>query len=208
MRLIALTLALALVACERQTPAPTSATALALDCAAPFTADASAASLASAFGAANVTHETIDGPEGTQLSATVLFASDPSRRVDVLWVDETTRTGLLNASIRAPNTVWRGPGGLAVGASLDDVATANGGPFELAGFGWDYGGVVMDWKGGRFANVGTCSVQMQFEPAPNAPDGAEEKVLGDRPFASDSAEMRAVSPRIWRLSIGYPAPTP
>jgi hypothetical protein len=202
--------ALVLAACDGATPKKTTVTALALTCAAPFTRDASAASLADAFGAANVTEQTIDGPEGEQLRATVLFANDPSRRVEVLWWDEAARRGLANASIQSPNTVWRGPGDLAVGASLDDVAGANGGPFDIAGFGWDYGGVVLDWKDGRLAQTPDqpCTVQMQFNPAPDAPEGAEEKVLGDSPFSSDSAEVRALRPRIWRMSIGYPSPAP
>lgn len=44
-----------------------------LECAGPFAKDATAESLASVFGAANVVNQTIDGPEGTTMEATLVF---------------------------------------------------------------------------------------------------------------------------------------
>ena len=119
--LAAVAAALSLSACGQSAPREV------LSCAAPFTKDASAASLSAYFGAANVTDEIVPGPEGTTQRATVIYGKDPKRRVEVLFADETGRRGLMRAAVSEPTTIWTGPGALRMGMGLDAVERATGG---------------------------------------------------------------------------------
>ena len=182
-------------------PAPPPPT---LSCAAPFLKAASAASLAQAFGGANVTEETVPGPEGSQNNATVIYAADATRRIEVLWANDAARTTLLYASIEqhAPDitTTVIGPLGLQIGDTVEEVEAINGGGFALTAFDQDNGGSVLDWKGGRIGRE-PCTVTVEFAPT----NQTYSSVRGDTLFPSDSSAMRMARPTVARIGIGYPA---
>lgn len=166
----------------------------AFDCAGPFAADAREARLKDRFGAGSVVFRTVNGPEGTTHKASVLFARDRARRVEVVWKDERRRRpGEVSVG---PGSAWRTPEGVGVGSSLAEVEAANGRPFVLAGFGWDYGGSTLDWKGGRLGRDG-CRLLLRFEPVA-IPSG---DVDGDRDIASDDPAMRAAQPVVYQMLL-------
>jgi hypothetical protein len=146
----------------------------------------------------------IDGAEGETLVATVVFGDDPAHRLELIWADEARRQ--LDTIRLSPRSAWITPDGLAIGATLAEVEKANGRPFALSGFEWDYGGTVTDWKGGALAAPlpGGCIVAVVFGPSPKASDAARAAVAGDRGFSSDDRKMRAAQPIVTRLSLGYP----
>src|SRR5262249_17585108 len=78
---------------------------------------------------------------------------------------------------------WTAPHGLKLGMALEDVEKANGKPFKLSGFGWDYGGLVVDWNKGALGNV-ACRTSGGFCPAP---DNSLVAVGGGRNFQSRSS---------------------
>jgi len=171
-------------------------TRLELSCAA--FADVSPATLAERFGVANVTTETLPGPEGTSYEATILYADDPTRRAEITWTGAGGETD--SVLVSSPETHWRGPGGVTVGASLADVERANGRAFSLYGFDWDYGGWVSNWRGG--ALDGDCRARVRFDPGENAP----MNVSGDSEFSSDSAEMRAANATVRVVGLQFIRP--
>ncbi|MFG1373948.1 hypothetical protein V5F32_17360 [Xanthobacter oligotrophicus] len=170
----------------------------AFDCAGPFAGDASEAVLAARFGAGNVVFRTVPGPEGTTFKATVLFPRDPARRVEIAWKDEKRRRRPEHVSVAAASR-WMTAEGLGVGSGLAAVEAANGRPFTMAGFGWDYGGTVTDWNGGRLARSG-CRLLLRLEPTPGAP---ADDVDGDRDFRSDAPAMRAAKPVIYEMMLMF-----
>ncbi|MEP9352874.1 hypothetical protein ABLE93_04660 [Xanthobacter sp. KR7-65] len=171
----------------------------AFDCAGPFGADSSEAALIRRFGRKHVVFRTVPAPEGEMVKATVLFPNDRARRVEITWLDERRRRRPAEVLIYNPGP-WRAPEGIMIGATLAEVEAANGKPFTLSGFGWDYGGSVLDWDGGRLARPG-CRFQLRFEPTALA-DAVD--VDGDREFRSDNANMRAVKPVVYQMLIAYP----
>ncbi len=179
---------------------------LVLDCTAPFTKDASAASLTAHFGAANVTDETVPGPEGSELRATVVFAKDPKRRIEVHFFDEAGRTGLLNARVSEITTQWTGPGGIRMGAGIDAIEKVNGKPFLLTGFDWDMSGYTTDWRGGTFSNRSSgCKVGVRLSPTAAS---YGQDILGEGPYGSELPSMRAAAPKVVEFSVGYGFETP
>lgn len=188
---------LALAACGPVATTVTSTPTMELTCAA--FANATAASLTQRVGAANIADQTLDGPEGMQYQATVLYPNDPIRRLEVQWADLQNRAQPAALTVTGDRSQWIGPQGLALGDDLASVEQKNGKPFAIYGFEWDYGGTVADWKGGAFAPAHGCLTQVVFNAtAPN-----NQSALGDHQFQSDSAEVRAAQPRLARISVTF-----
>lgn len=186
-------------------PKPAAAArAQAVACEGPFSKDSSHIRLAQTFGNDNVVFTSVDGPEGSKLNASVVFPKDPKRRLEVLWHDEEKRTRPATIVVNGRST-WSAPKGLRVGSQLAEVEKQNGKPFKLSGFDWDNGGAVTDWEGGALDSLpGGCRIGVRFAPDPKAPKEPREKVVGDAEFASTDPNMRAVTPKVSELLIGYP----
>ena len=215
-RTIAIVALAALAACGQQagqgnkpsesatTAATTAATvsargAFELSCAA--FAGATGASLEQRYGAANVVQQSIPGAEGAESMGTVLFPSDPSRRVEIFWNDTPGRTSPASITItgtQGQRSQWTGPHSLTLGESMADVEHANGGAFTLYGFDWDYGGTVTDWRGGTLAPQDNCHVHVGFQPT-----GDAGRASGDGAFRADSAEMRAANPYVAVIGVSF-----
>jgi hypothetical protein len=185
-------------------PPPAAGPALRLACDGPIGAETSKDSLTRLFGAENVVDQTVPGPEGTQNIATVLYPNDPKKRLEIVWMDEKAKTRPGDASISGADSDWIGPGGLRLGATLEEVERVNGGPFRLQGFGWDYGGFVSNWQGGTLAGAAGCAVTVRFDTA----EGADlNGISGEGEILSGNPKVRAAHPHVVRLAIGYAAKT-
>jgi hypothetical protein len=91
---------------------------------------------------------------------------------------------------------------VSLGTSLRDLERTNGRPFVLTGFGWDYGGGVVDWRGGALAGLLGDGVRLFLAPPPpRRADGAYATVLGDREYASSLPAMRRLAPAVWQVFV-------
>ncbi|WP_395646661.1 hypothetical protein [Terricaulis sp.] len=158
------------------------------------------ASLEQRFGAANVTEASLPGPEGETYMATVVYPNDPAKRVEIVWRDLEARAVPMSVTVGGDASDWIGARDLRLGAALAEVETANGRPFQLWGFGWDYGGYVSDWKGGALDDP-ACRVRVRFDPGNDAA-GAN----GDSAFMSDAPAVRAANAHVSEISLGYSHP--
>ena len=129
---------------QAEAKAQTAPPELKLSCAGPFGPATTGAELVKMFGADNVTDESSPGMDGDTLRITAVYPKDPKRRIEITFADPDKRERLVNAEIKSLNSVWYGPDDIQMGETIEVVEAANGGPFELQGFGWDYGGYVTD----------------------------------------------------------------
>jgi hypothetical protein len=191
-------------------PAATAVERPDMTCAGPFRAGMTRADLVALFGAANVTDATESGPEGMEIPVSILFASEERRRAVVRWFEGPVASRPISGVYAdALDPAWATPGGLKQGADLAAVEAANGRPFTISGFGWDYGGGVIDWKGGALdAGAPACIVQVRFQHGQDVPEDALTSVSGDAGFASDLPAMRAVGPLASEIALGFPHPSP
>jgi hypothetical protein len=198
MKRLAVLAALALAACGQPAPQRDAAPdgRLSLTCEA--FAEATGASLAAAYGAANVVEQTLPGVEGESYAATVIYPNDPARRVEIVWTDPAARRGAASVIAAGANSLWVGPHQLSIGDALADVERANGRPFQLWGFGWDYGGWVSDWQGGAFAPVNGCTVRARFTPRAGA-----NSAFSDSAFMSDDAAVRAANASVSEFGLMF-----
>ena len=174
-----------------------------LSCTGAFAKDSDHARLVQIFGAANVTTSKIEVPDGDPVNATVIYAKDPKRWLEVTWMNEKARQNP-NVIVRGDTSAWTTEDGLALSTSLQDVERRNGKPFKLSGFDWDYGGSVLDFDGGTLGKrPGGCHLGLTFAHA-HTGDGAGSKVSGDQEFLSSNPAMRAAKPVVSQISIGWP----
>ena len=156
------------------------------------------------YGEGAIRRETFDGAEGAQAAGWVLFPDQPSRRIEV-WLDEHGEHPS-SLVIRDAST-WQRADGVRVGLTSTQLEAVNRGPFEFAGFGWDYGGVVGNWRGGALAHGGHFTGMVSLcEPA-NPPEGYPQ---GDGDFRSDLPAVRAQPPTVceFGLSLERDEPAP
>lgn len=188
-------------AAESATGTGTPVASFVLGCGAPFTREATPATLAEVFGRENVIPETIAGPEGAQMNVTAIYPNDPARRIEVVFRNEEERTDLSAVMVSAPESQWTGPGGVKIGDGIEAVEAANGAPFDVMGFQWDYGGFVADWKGGKLAEAKGCAPTVRLTPGA---DSLPAEIVGDgvEP-ASDLPAMRAAQPKVSVFGISW-----
>lgn len=194
---------LALAACERRAPAEAPAPppvaapqppSFELSCAA--FSQVTAAGLGRQYGDANVSVQTLPGPEGSEAyQATVLFADDPAKRIEIVWDDATDHPS--SVTIHGDASQWRKPDGVTLGSDMAAVEQANGGPFMLSGFDWDYGGQVSDWRGGNLSKE-SCHIGVGFNPTTQTYPSGEAQV------ASSAPPMRAAHAKVTQIVLTYP----
>ena len=173
-----------------------------LACEGPFAKDSTHAKLVAAFGAKNVTIEDVDGAEGSKEKASVLFAGEPTRRLEIFWADETRRARPASIRVRTPSQ-WLGPEGLTNGLRLEQVEKANGKPFKVNGFEWDYGGFVTGLDGKLNALPGGCSAGIRFEATRTLKRPKFDPIIGDKAIVSTNSLLRQVRPMVSEWSVGY-----
>jgi len=170
-----------------------------------FTEETTRQALAAAHGAENIAEEEVPWVDSIE-TAVVLFPNEPATRAELFWLDKTSG-GPRYVSVGGPESQWIGPGGLFVGASLADVETANGGPFELMGFENHNAGEVVSWLGGALAAKpgDTCEFAMALSLSADAASEVVMPVSGDseKVYRSDSTEMRAANPSVAVLALQY-----
>jgi hypothetical protein len=208
-------LAASALAAETKTgEAPAAPAADVISCGAPIAWDATEESLKAQFGAENVVHMDLGGPEGTEMFGTRIFTKDPTKTFDVVWFDDKTWSKPVVINVNqvwsedgetVTKPTWKSPEGIYVGMPIEEVEKINGKPFKLYGFGWDYGGTPTSFEGGKLepAADATCGTSMVFT------DGGEstpESVLGEGEIMSNGKDTLKAKPTVGRFTVYYVRP--
>lgn len=176
-------------------------------CTGPFARDADEAALIRAFGKDNVRRARIEVGEGEKQQGAIIFPGDGKRRIELIWQDGAKRRHPASIYIReGSNQSVEGPDGtrIAIGTSLATVEQANGGPFAILGFGWDYAGTATDWRGGKLTKAGgACRLLLRFHDTQGADGAALDRVSGDSEFASSDADIKAVKPVVGEILLSW-----
>ena len=112
----------------------------------PIKADSSFDQLVEVFGADHVRMQKVGVGEGEMASAFVIYPGTDNEVHAIL--DEEGQVRMIR--IEGVHTKWRTASGISLGSSLASVEKANGKPFVVSGFEWDYPGTVESWEDGHF----------------------------------------------------------
>lgn len=150
------------------------------------------ADLAAIYGAANVKKVQIHAPGGGQENPGVLIHHETPDALEVTLSEDGAQ--ILSVSIIGKN--WASKAGLRKGTSLVDLERINGGPLELAGFGWDYGGQV-------FASGAALKGIDIFVSPTRGTDQELDAATGDRKFSSRDAAIAKLAPAVVVIEVRF-----
>lgn len=165
----------------------------------PITSKTTYDELVATFGAANVGEATIPVGDGKTESGTVIFANSPERRLFVQWAVPKQKPH----SAIIEGTQWKTGSGIGIGTPLSDLVKANGVGFSFAGFGWDYAGYIISWKGGRLESDHPLGDGMSIFLAPEKPylPADFDAVQGDKEYSTDLPQAGKLNLRVKAITI-------
>ncbi len=131
--------------------------------------------------------------EGESVTATYLFPASENELI-LLW-DQADFTHLREVRIRKKGSRWKLMSGIGVGSTLKEVTTANGRPFLMSGFEWDYAGSTVGWQGGALPE----DLALIFE----TPVKLHKSLIGDHSIASDDNHLVRVNPTVKVIRVQF-----
>jgi hypothetical protein len=172
----------------------------------PVTRESSEAELRQHYGASVVESTRIDIGEGETAAGAVLYPTDSLRRAEIVWQDSVNRRRPARLILRGDRTQWQLSHGISLGTNLQELERLNGRPFVLAGFGWDYAGVITDWKGGAL-DSSLAGIKLYLDPGPAQYESKPySEVLGDRDYASSLPPMQQLNPLVATIFVDFEHP--
>jgi hypothetical protein len=145
------------------------------------------------YGAENVRRDTIWLMEGDFDMGTKVFP-DTENELEIIWTEQGTPSLI---RFTKPGADWEAPNGLKAGISLQELESLNMRPFQFFGFGWDFGGAVTDWKGGRMPP----SVMVTLTPGNT--DLLSDNYLGEVSLTSDDPELKSFGITVGVLTVTF-----
>lgn len=151
----------------------------------PVTAATTRADLARRYGEGALIDMDLDVGEGMTEPATRVGEDTPTA-FSVVWTDKARTKP---SEVRELGPAWRTPEGIGMGTTHAELEKILG-PFEMAGFGWDYSGTIFLEKT-RLASYDGLLI-LRERPRARVEGAHWEAVQGDRSFSSSSADLRAL----------------
>ena len=162
------------------------------------------------YGAKNIVKiDSIESGEGT-FETTKLFGNT-DKEVDIYWQDGHKFKQIQDAVVRGrldenaklkKNSPWVSKLGLRIGMKMSEVIALNGKTFTITGIGWDLGGNVVSWEGGKLANR---NVNIRFNDYSDNMGGLTEKeyssISGDREFDTKHPAIQKLNPTVDEFSV-------
>jgi len=175
----------------------------ALSCATPAEWGDSAAKLLARF-KDDARLEKVEVMGGDVSEALVLFPDDESRRLEFFFWDKK-KTLISEIRAKYPASAWS-MAGQRIGDSVEKAEQANGRPFAISGFEWDYGGYIQDFNAGKLTYLpGDCYLSLRFEMM-KVGDEPPVSLLGDITVQSNDPVLRETQPQVMETTLGWPAP--
>lgn len=166
-----------------------------------FARDSSHAKLAMVFRPRNVAFAQVDNASGAKIMATVLFAKEPKRRLEVWWTNPASRSETHLIVINGQSD-WSADQ-LRLGLTLAQLEQINGKPFKLSGFDKNNVATLTNWNGGNLSVVpGGCRIGISLRPR-TISASALSALPPSREFDSTDAALRAVDPAVSEILVAY-----
>lgn len=172
----------------------------------PITKDSTEASLRKIFGDAQVKSEKLYVGDGQELPGLAIYPDDPEKRVEVIWQEENP-SKIAFVQIQGERSKWKTKEGVTLGTSLSELERLNGRAFDLFGLGWDFGGTVVDWKGG---NLDALQVRVADSAETQLSEEETSTIAGDQTISSETPALRKVNPTVFKIVVPleFVEPTP
>lgn len=176
-----------------------------LACRGQFGPNATHADLVKRYGAKNVTFEDVNRAEGEVVKASVIFAKDPNRRLEIEWFDEKRRARPSVITVFGEKNQWIGPFGIKNGMSIQRVEQIAGQPFKINGFAFDVAGKGHFGETKLEKLAGGCTFDGHFEIEGGQPPEHLKRFIGEVEIDSNDPDLLTLKPKLWIWTLSYPA---
>jgi hypothetical protein len=189
----------------------------------PITAETTPAQLNSFFAVSQMKDKMVSsGGDAEPELATVINGDNPETALTVFWRGSRGK-GPHPAATAHPDSInlcygndkppkaciWHLANHVSFGTTLRDLERLNGKPYQLAGFEWDYSGMVTNWNGGKLQNAWNSCGQVLLRLQPNygvrGPNPQQQKlyqqVMGDGNFPSSNPAMQQLNPVVYAITV-------
>jgi hypothetical protein len=155
------------------------------------------------YGDTNVKDERICGPECMDsIDVTKVFAGQPNE-FTIYWND--TAYHRVISSIESFNEAaqWHSADSIKMGSGLKDLLRVNGKKISFYGFGWDYGGTIDSYNGGKLEK---SAVHYRIELFDNQTQ--DNSLYGDTGLDTDMPAVQKVMDKIkvWWITLSLNNP--
>lgn len=130
------------------------------------------------FGQNRLKNDTIVEVEGTSSSLTTIIDNEKNTELVVVWADSFPLKSIERIQIRQANSPFKTASGVGNGMTLAQLETVNTKPLRFSGFGWDFGGVISGFNGGRLDSV-TIGYLLDLPIEGDKQDPKSEDLYGD-----------------------------
>ncbi|MGN6310087.1 MAG: hypothetical protein ACTHNN_11090 [Xanthobacteraceae bacterium] len=177
-----------------------------VECRAQFARTASHVDLVRAYGADKVSFSNVNRAEGEVIKATVLFAKDPRRRLEIEWHDAKKCRRPSTITVFGEDNLWIGPLGVRNGMPIQDIEQRAGKPFKINGFGFDVAGAG-HFEGTTLDKLpGGCAFGTHFDIEGGLPPEHLKRFNGEVTIDSNDPDLLSLKPRLWIYTLSYPSP--
>jgi hypothetical protein len=166
-----------------------------------ITAKSTLADVARVYGEANVRLKRVhSGDSDGGVVALVVFPDDSLRRLEIAFGDTVNLRYPKVVTLRGSQSVWHTVGGVTLGTTVDELQKLNAKPFEFNGFGWDYGGQVVNWHGGTMSRDSAIVIRLDalhlFDNKPY------QSVMGEKKKVSSANRLaRELRPYVGEIDV-------
>lgn len=153
------------------------------------------ASLRQRLGKEQVQATQIPGSE-EDVPGWIVYPHDPQRRIYIYLDDAGKHPDM--AMVLDARSLWQRADGVHVGMSLGELVQRNGKMLDFSGFGWDEGGYVIDWHGGKLG-VGLAVRLCE----PDFPNGNQTTAYpgGEGSYSSTLPILRRYPPKVCEFAL-------
>ena len=174
-----------------------------VECRGQFGPKATHADLVKVYGANNVTFGEVVRAEGEKVKATILFAKDPTRRLEIEWYDAKKRARPSVITVFKEGNQWTGPLGIKNGLYIWDIEKLAGKPFKINGFEFDVAGAA-HVSGTKLEKLpGGCAFGGHFDIDRALPDELR-RFVGEVEIDSNDPDLLKLNPKLWIYTLSYP----
>ncbi len=143
------------------------------------------------FGKNNLRDTINYGAEGMDsFIVTKIFSNSP-KEIVVNWQIDKFHIAIATVDCWMDNSLYHNVDSLTIGSTLQKLAQANGKKINFYGTGWDYGGLITSYNGGKFQR---SKIFFSLDSAP----GASGKIMGEHELNTD---MQVVKQNLDKIHI-------
>ena len=130
------------------------------------------------FGQNRLKNDTVVEAEGTKSSLMTIIDNEKNTELVVIWADSFPLKSIERIQINQANSPYKTASGVGNGMTIAQLEAVNTQPLRFSGFGWDFGGVISGFNGGKLDSV-TIGYILDLPIEGDKQDPKSEDLYGD-----------------------------